>query len=54
MKSITILIHNIFHYGGTTKSISNLANILARKGHKVTILSVVSLNTHPYYPLEKI
>lgn len=53
MKSITILIHNIFHYGGTTKSISNLANILARKGHKVTILSVVSLNTHPYYPLEK-
>ncbi|MEB7768748.1 glycosyltransferase [Mammaliicoccus sciuri] len=53
MKSITILIHNIYHFGGTSKSITNLANALAQNGHKVTIVSVVGFGKNPYYNLNK-
>jgi len=39
--------------GGTTKSISNLANILSEKGHKVKIISVFKANQKPYFDLHE-
>ncbi|GGI43418.1 glycoside hydrolase [Mammaliicoccus stepanovicii] len=53
MKSFTFLVHNIYHMGGTTKSISNLANILSEKGHRVKIISVFKASTQPYFKLNK-
>ncbi len=53
MKSFTFLVHNIYHMGGTTKSISNLANILSEKGHKVKIISVFKANQKPYFDLHE-
>lgn len=53
MKSYTFLVHNIYHMGGTTKSISNLANILSEKGHKVKIISVFKANQKPYFDLHE-
>ena len=32
--------HNIYAMGGTVKSVTQLANTLAEKGHPVTIISV--------------
>lgn len=37
--------------GGTVKSISQLANTLAEKGHQVTIISVFKSNDRPYFQL---
>ncbi|MFV5938375.1 glycosyltransferase [Mammaliicoccus sciuri] len=53
MKSFTFLVHNIYHMGGTTKSISNLANKLSEKGHSVKILSVFKASDEPYFKLHK-
>lgn len=53
MKSFTFLVHNIYHMGGTTKSISNLANILSEKGHKVKIISVFKAKQKPYFDLHE-
>ncbi|MEB5567336.1 glycosyltransferase [Mammaliicoccus sciuri] len=53
MKSFTFLVHNIYHMGGTTKSISNLANKLSEKGHSVKILSVFKASDEPYFKLHE-
>lgn len=53
MKSFTFIVHNIYHMGGTTKSISNLANVLSEKGHKVKIISVFKAASNPYFNLNK-
>lgn len=53
MKSFTFLVHNIYHMGGTTKSISNLANILKEKGHTVKIISVFKASEQPYFNLHE-
>nr|WP_263313767.1 glycosyltransferase [Mammaliicoccus sp. Marseille-Q6498] len=53
MKSFTFLVHNIYHMGGTTKSISNLANTLSKKGHKVKIISVFKANDKPYFNIDE-
>ncbi len=53
MKSFTFLVHNIYHMGGTTKSISNLANKLSEKGHSVKILSVFKASDAPYFKLHE-
>lgn len=53
MKSFTFLVHNIYHMGGTTKSISNLANKLSEKGHAVKILSVFKASDEPYFKLHE-
>ena len=53
MKSFTFFMHNIYAMGGTVKSISQLANTLAEKGHPVTIISVFRGNDHPYFKLHK-
>ena len=39
--------------GGTTKSISNLANKLSEKGHSVKILSVFKASDEPYFKLHE-
>ena len=51
MQSFTFLIHNIYHIGGTTRSITHLANELSEKGHDVTILTVFKNGTQMAYPL---
>ena len=51
MQSITFFMHNIFAMGGTVKSISELANVLANKGHPVTIISVFKSKEMPYFEL---
>ncbi|MCG7338173.1 glycosyltransferase family 4 protein [Staphylococcus sp. ACRSN] len=51
MKSITFFMHNVYAMGGTVKSISQLANTLAEKGHEVTIISVFKSNDRPYFQL---
>ena len=53
MKSFTFFMHNIYAMGGTVKSISQLANTLAEKGHSVTIISVFRGNDQPYFNLHK-
>lgn len=52
-KSITILVHNLFFMGGTTRAVSNTANMLSEKGHSVTILSTFRSQKDPYFPLNK-
>lgn len=52
MKSYTFLVHNIYHMGGTTKAISNLANVLSRRGHEVKILSVFKASDRPYFEID--
>ena len=51
MKSITFFMHNIYAMGGTVKSISQLANTLAKKGHKVEIISIFKGDLKPYFKL---
>lgn len=51
MKSITFFTHNIYAMGGTVKSISQLANVLAQKGHDVKIISVFKASNKPYFDL---
>lgn len=51
MKSITFFTHNIYAMGGTVKSISQLANVLAHKGHNVKIISVFKGRNKPYFDL---
>lgn len=51
MKSITFFMHNVYAMGGTVKSISQLANTLAEKGHSVEIISVFKGNDRPYFDL---
>lgn len=51
MKSITFFTHNIYAMGGTVKSISQLANVLAQKGHNVKIISVFKGSNEPYFEL---
>jgi len=51
MKSITFFMHNVYAMGGTVKSISQTANILAEKGHQVEIISVFKSNASPYFKL---
>ncbi|BCU53052.1 glycoside hydrolase [Staphylococcus auricularis] len=52
MKSITFLMHNIYAMGGTVKSVTQLANTLAEKGHAVTIISVFRGSKQPYFELD--
>ncbi|WP_436854584.1 glycosyltransferase family 4 protein [Staphylococcus caeli] len=51
MKSITFFMHNVYAMGGTVKSISQTANILAEKGHQVEIISVFKGESTPYFDL---
>ncbi|MDR5649050.1 glycosyltransferase family 4 protein [Staphylococcus nepalensis] len=51
MKSITFFMHNIYAMGGTVKSISQLANVLAEKGHQIEIISVFRGASQPYFDL---
>lgn len=51
MKSITILMHNIFAMGGTVKAVTNLANQLAERGHSVHIISIFQGAQHPYFTI---
>ncbi|TDM12409.1 glycosyltransferase [Macrococcus lamae] len=51
MKSYTFLVHNIYHIGGTTRSVINLANCLKAHGHDITLLSVFKSNHQPAYPV---
>lgn len=51
-KSITILVHNLFYMGGTTRAVTNTANMLSKQGHKVKIISTFRSQTKPYFPLE--
>ncbi|MEL0537951.1 glycosyltransferase family 4 protein [Staphylococcus debuckii] len=51
MKSITFLMHNIFAMGGTVKAVTQLANVLADKGHDVEIISVFKGSKTPYFKL---
>ncbi|OFV06709.1 MULTISPECIES: glycosyltransferase family 4 protein [Staphylococcus] len=53
MKSFTFFMHNIYSMGGTVKSISQLANVLAEKGHSVTIISIFRKTNEPYFYLHK-
>lgn len=53
MKSFTFFMHNIYAMGGTVKSVSQLANTLAQKGHSVTIISVFRGAQSPYFDLHK-
>ena len=43
--------HNIYAMGGTVKSVTQLANTLAEKGHPVTIISVFRGTDSPYFEL---
>ena len=52
-KSITILVHNLFYMGGTTRAVTNTANMLSRQGHQVTVISTFRSQKEPYFPLEK-
>lgn len=51
MKSITFFMHNFYAMGGTVKSISQIANVLAEKGHHVEIISVFKGDTSPYFDI---
>ena len=51
MKSFTFFMHNIYAMGGTVKSVTQLANTLAEKGHPVTIISVFRGADSPYFEL---
>src|SRR5699024_10900638 len=51
MKSITFFMHNIYAMGGTVKSISQLVNVLAEKGHQIEIISVFRGASQPYFDL---
>ncbi|MDK6297963.1 glycosyltransferase family 4 protein [Staphylococcus caprae] len=53
MKSFTLFMHNIYAMGGTVKSVTQLANTLAQKGHPVTIISVFRGAETPYFQLHK-
>lgn len=53
MKSITFLMHNIYSMGGTVKAVTQLANVLAVKGHKVEIISVFKGSKAPYFKLHQ-
>ena len=53
MKSFTFFMHNIYAMGGTVKSVSQLANTLAQKGHPVTIISVFRGADSPYFKLHR-
>ncbi len=53
VKSYTFLIHNIYHIGGTTRSVINLANCLNSYGHQVTLLTVFKSGKLPAYPVDK-
>ena len=52
-KSITILVHNLYYMGGTTRAVTNTANMLSKQGHSVTIVSTFRSQKDPYFPLEK-
>ena len=54
MKSFTLFMHNIYAMGGTVKSVTQLANTLAQKGHPVTIISVFRGAETPYFNCIKI
>ncbi|RIL72058.1 glycosyltransferase family 4 protein [Staphylococcus devriesei] len=49
MKSFTFLMHNIYAMGGTVKAVTELANTLSNKGHKVNIISVFQAQDKPYF-----
>lgn len=51
MKSITILMHNIFAMGGTVKAVTNFANQLAERGHPVHIISIFQGAQRPYFTI---
>lgn len=51
MKSFTFLMHNIYALGGTVKAVSELANTLSDKGHKVEIISIFRAKDTPYFKL---
>lgn len=53
MKSITFLMHNIYAMGGTVKAVTQLANVLAVKGHNVEIISVFKGSKAPYFKLHQ-
>ncbi|WP_105993192.1 glycosyltransferase family 4 protein [Staphylococcus simulans] len=53
MQSITFLMHNIYSMGGTVKAVTQLANVLAAKGHKVKIISVFKGSKAPYFKLHQ-
>lgn len=51
-KSITFFVHNLYYLGGTTRAITNSANILNRVGYDVRIISVFKGHTRPFFPLD--
>ena len=52
-KSITILVHNLYYMGGTTRAVTNTANMLSEQGHTVTIISTFRSQKEPYFPLNQ-
>lgn len=53
MKSITFFMHNVYAMGGTVKSISQMANILAEKGHHVEIITIFKGADSPYFDIHE-
>ena len=53
MKSITFFMHNVYAMGGTVKSISQTANILAEKGHHVEIITIFKGADSPYFDIHE-
>ena len=51
MKSFTFFMHNIYALGGTVKTVSELANTLADKGHHIEIISVFRAQDEPYFKI---
>lgn len=50
-KRITILTHNLFFLGGTTRAVTTLANILSDIGYKVEVISVFQGTESPFFKL---
>lgn len=52
-KSITILIHNLYFFGGTTRAVTNIANLLSDEGYKVKVVSVFRGKQEPFFQLNE-
>lgn len=50
-KSVTFLVHNLYFMGGTTRAITNSANLLSKAGYQVHIISVFKGHIEPFFPL---
>lgn len=51
-KTITILVHNLYYMGGTTRAVTNTANLFSKQGHDVTIISTFRSQNEPYFTLD--